>query len=1175
MIYPVQARPVVRAEQLPTYLDIKKIREHKINSIEQKINTSTQVLGKSSVTTIEHPDQILIANSLKDVIDQKLYKKGQHRLVVVAKRDPANSHPVVNFSGYGIPCLHACDGLESVKDLVKKIDNTHQLAICVQSGSINLWNTSAGSVEDYSSKGFVIHPAKINHSFSTVLTSKNPKAKMEIPQEIKDLLFQFCTETTNRNALTVLQQIQNHGWLKKFAERREKLAGQMKENPLAEKVIKPVLEASSELDIKIKEVFAELTTLLQLPEEKRLHPLIFAKSLEALFFENGKDANGVAQYSIVNMEAYFSAAETQLAYQNELSHPAHFIHELMFGMDCPIPEVFDDWQHFLFQLEKLAEENINTEEMRQFQQMLASLKDLGVMPWFMTVTFGESNHLPPLERMQHLLTQLPEKELPLLKEMIERKEHLQSMFQQIETFADPNSFRKAFESLKDEVEKFIPEMQQQICLKNTLVDNSWKKTSPLVRVVAIEAMNTLVDLYDTAVKTMKSSQQFNNEKEKTKIFKEMLFPYFSLLKSWVQVTLGPNSFPWRNFTQDNYLETILDLLNKMSDEDPSQLDPSRDFSVSAAAFGSGTLFERHYPQTLEDTFTLIHQNLLATIAKLSSQLLSDEQIVKTQLEPLIKQAISKVPQIGEDRVGSPQRIGLEITEDSLTIHYNVPLRNHSSRFALCYSVNGASPTTTMHCQFLGEARNRWNQSAEVVEFYNKLLNLIASPPEVSPNELKYSLNIANSSVDAALKIFKIIAKYSLAYTIDDLQKDIVSHIDQLNLCYKAIEMYASKEEEFLNFSMCVGLFIKLIEKGENLAEVSKFLQFGMSSYDWKEKDNANDLSLKIIKIYDEIVKKGSNYQQAAGVLSIVILCNLFLNYDNYKEFASLLDFLCEYGGEQEIEKAAIDLTANNGKFSMVGLRWFYEKLFEKEIGYQSAIQAAKKYIISIDSEEINIGKWIYKELIAQGIEIQSILEEAQKLLASQGYNERSAGVYLFENLIDNGLRQQEALDAACELTFNGHCTSIHATSIFKKLVSKGFEIESLKKIAAEALLSDNQRANIVGIDTFISLFHSGHVYSEIFEVVRKGIFIGKGTGSCLHMFFLLLMEGKGIKEIMEIAKEAYLSDNMQIRKNGLILYGYLRNVKDAHDIALNAINEALQSDNEELKAAAEKLVSPW
>ncbi|MBA2728540.1 MAG: hypothetical protein H0U49_10265 [Parachlamydiaceae bacterium] len=695
----------------------------------------------------------------------------------------------------------------------------------MQSRTINLWNVSEASIDDNTSKGYVEHPAKIVHSFpfTTALPIK-PRAEIKVAQSIKDLLFQFRTETTYKAALDCLMKVQAHGWLRKFSERRDNLAITMKEVPHSERFIYPVLKASGALTEKIKNIFEQLTALLQKQEEKRLLPLYFAKMLDCLFFENGKRKGGVGQYSIVNMGAHFAAAEEQLSYQRELDHPANFINELLLGVETPIPKIFGEFRKFLLELEAIAEKNEDPQTITEFKKMLGTLKELGVMPWFMTFTFGESRYLPALDRVNYFLSLLPESEKPLVKELLEKKDALQVMHQQIDAFREPEKFKKAFENLKKEMEKFLPNEQEEICLQNILVAERWEKTSPLIRVVVIEIMNKLVELNDTAIKNMKSSLNFSDDKEKITLFKEMLLSYFSLLKSWSQKTLRPNVFPMiEPWTLEFYLGAISNRLEGMRVDDAyrNHLNPSRDFSVSAAMLGSSTAFERHYPETMEDVFTLIHQNLLATTAMFSNQLLSNESISKCELPLQLKTAILGVPSIEGNGVGVPQRIGVEIEENRIAFHYNVPLRNHSSRFTLCYTLEKESAVVTMKAQFLGQAIARWRQSGELADFYGDWLNLAHTPSKVTPSELVYSFKLENeTAINHSLQLYKAISDYSLDENYDILRRQILSKFGDRNLKEKAI-ISLLKMEALPEFTRDITMTIleEIWEGGNELCKV--------------------------------------------------------------------------------------------------------------------------------------------------------------------------------------------------------------------------------------------------------------------------------------------------------------------------------------------------------------------
>ena len=116
----VQARPVNRKPMLPTYLD-----QSQKEAIVGKLQEQALVPGKASVVTITRKDEILFAQTLEKA--QEEFPKGKYKLVVVAQPEPANSHPVVNFSSLGVPCLYAPD-FKATEELASRIDSGHTAA---------------------------------------------------------------------------------------------------------------------------------------------------------------------------------------------------------------------------------------------------------------------------------------------------------------------------------------------------------------------------------------------------------------------------------------------------------------------------------------------------------------------------------------------------------------------------------------------------------------------------------------------------------------------------------------------------------------------------------------------------------------------------------------------------------------------------------------------------------------------------------------------------------------------------------------------------------------------------------------------------------------------------------------------------------------------------------------
>lgn len=104
-----------------------------------------------------------------------------------------------------------------------------------------------------------------------------------------------------------------------------------------------------------------------------------------------------------------------------------------------------------------------------------------------------------------------------------------------------------------------------------------------------------------------------DDQEKLSIFKQMLLQNHALLKSWLTQSVKA-TFEEIRSDVDWEIRKIYWLLYDASTVDRSEFVPSVGFSVAAATLGSNAVFDRHTPQTLDDCFTLIHQDQLAILA---------------------------------------------------------------------------------------------------------------------------------------------------------------------------------------------------------------------------------------------------------------------------------------------------------------------------------------------------------------------------------------------------------------------------------------------------------------------------------------------------------------------------------------------------------------------------------
>ena len=354
VIYPVQARPVNRRPMLPTYLDLRKLAALPKSPILGQLKGEMIVPGKASAQLCTKPSEVLFAPTLEQA--EKMYREDSGvKLVVVAQQEPANSHPVVNFSNLGVSCLYMPDA-EQVQKMIAGLSPDQPLAACVQTATLQTLDKRLANPDALISEGFAVHPAKI--AISLPLEERLAKASTpsKVPQEIKDLLLDLRSATTAETASAVLKELQQHGWIQQLKTRKEQLQAHMQQLKIVPHSVHETVRFLEKLQRAVDAAFAETSAQLQhYAAEKRLKPLFNAKALEKVLFDDASAHAGVGRYTLSELEPILEATQAQIDYQKQLQHVAHFADILPAGYQGLSKEAETGWTQFLLQLEPLAE----------------------------------------------------------------------------------------------------------------------------------------------------------------------------------------------------------------------------------------------------------------------------------------------------------------------------------------------------------------------------------------------------------------------------------------------------------------------------------------------------------------------------------------------------------------------------------------------------------------------------------------------------------------------------------------------------------------------------------------------------------------------------------------------------------------------------------------------------
>lgn len=1113
-IRPVQARPINRPKFTePTYFDFNKAPTA---AIEKTIKTEMIVPGKASVIEITDPNEILIADTLKKA-DQGLFKKGQHKLIVVGQKEPANSHPVVNFSALGIPCLFGKD-LNEIQRLIKEINSSRHLAACVQSAKLSLWDTSKGDIKDYTTNGFVVHPAQI--AISLPLNRPVPiRAGIhpEAPEQILQMLSELGSAMNEQQALIFLNALKNDPWITSLQTTLNDLLEKVTEQPLFEKEIRPIIQAAETLNQKIQESFSQIESLLQQPKG-RLNLLIHVKTLETLLFQMPTSSGAIAQYSHLSLQQSFAAANDIMAYQSQLNHPAYFADILLDGTQCPMGEAFEQWNTFLLNLESVAEETLHgketglsTAEISEFKKTLSTMRQAEVLPLFLTFFFSRMDQKNPIETLKAIITLMPKQEQPIIDQIFTRKKEINQLRNEIGQIGNPKTYPELFSRLQKEAQAFSANSQAW------MKKEEWDKMSPMTRSIAIGTINELVDLYDIAIKTMKASSEITSDVEKTQKFKQMLGPYLELFKCLAKEVVGETGYVTHpDWPLDAYLKTVEGIFQKLPDSDVSQLLTTPGFDVDGAILNSGARFyQGFFPERLEDIFTWTHQNLIVTTSVLTKILLEKDQIKQSFLPDSLKAAFEDgLVKISDDsydpvsrsgerhlvdgRMGNVQLVGVDVSPNKIAFNYNLPMRDHSAKYSVSY--DRQTKKTSMESRFMGvNMAYRWDriaQRADILSFLNILP--LDSKPKIEEWGLILSWDVSEKThLNHALKEFHFDSW--LSFDTNRRAPDIPIFSEELIKKEKIIAAARYAINENMESEVKKG-FIKAI--------INNFS---------KEFIDSNGGVDQAIFLAQTGFQAGYNHQA------------------RWRE------------GNTDLRNLSINL---------------WEKLFTINKGTSEAIAIIQKDCKDSESKVRHSVLQLTKKLIEKNEGISEAIGVAQLGLKDSDLSVRKASIEVWIDLFDANKGIQEAKAIIQEATRDSDLR-LPALEFAKKFIVKNEGIAEAITIVQVGFGDKNPAVRKASMELLIHLIDKGTDIQDVITLVLKAITDSnlEMTDSTFELARKLIQKDQHISEVLTLAQIGLKDNNPSVRKESIKLLCDLLNAgKDIQEAMTSTLGLIDDSD---------------
>lgn len=958
----VQARPVNRKPLLPTYFDVEQAKE----AIQQSLSAQMLVPGKAAALAISRQEEILFAPTLEEA-ERRYTSDSGYKLVVVTQPEPDNSHPVVNFSQLGIPCLYASDA-EAVRNLIQSIDANRALAVCMQTATLHLCSTP--QIEPFIREGFAVHPAKIGLSLK--VPHEHSLERGAISEDLLALIRRLGSQS-KAEALQTLEQIKKHSdiqsLLQKEKEFVQELQGMKWAPSAAQSLVKTLRALRKQIDQAIQETHAAIAS-----SNDRLKTLFHIKALETALFGHPSPGQ-LSSYSLAHAPALIRDISDLILYQKNLLHPAHCIDLFLLGQSPYLTEVSRYWRQSLLDLESQVENGtITQEELQQFKLQIQALHKTGA-----------------LSQQLIFQSQIASDLLPALTDLENLQQSLDQIHFRLDRFADP---------------KQLPEARKEILsIIEALSSPAWatrvKSSSPTEKLAVVQTMDKVIDTLDRALKALKSSGQFPNDEVKAKLFKEMLLPYFQMIEHWMSTLVAPGALPLHeNWSVQTYLNQMKWSLTGLPETSASLL-PSRDFSVQAAILGSATTFGRHLPETLEDMLTLLHQNGLVAINALNQEIVPLDTIQNSRLPSDFKKVIAQIEQTNWGR--TVQRTGISSTSRQTLLRYNVPLRNHSGRFDL--SLDHTTGKIHFNGHFIGDARTRWPQISIWLKGLERAdLYALDQPVTQTEQELSFSWTILPNQINSAMGAFLSMAELSMTqparlrvavqqlHAAWNFQPPSTNELE--NVARQILEARLLSSTDPLER---LDLFRYFVEKNLYLQEAIQAAKSGM------QRSDSDPLSEASFDLFSDLIEKGFVIEEAIQFAESKMQNSDYLRSiseefkNSYKPYMHQGRF---YG--EDVRKEIIS--------RMLNKEWFFRllmKLIDKGFGIEKIIEVAKSAAQNSHYFIREISVSIFERLITRRFGIKEALEVAESMMHHPVLSIRDKR--LFEILVAKGYITNEPI----------------------------------------------------------------------------------------------------------------------------------------------------------------------
>jgi len=1181
VIYLVQARPIEWQEIHPSYL-----KDDFVSRVAEADRQPVYVIGAGggAVKIINDEQNIIMTDTLRKARDifLKVENIDAIQAVIVSEMAPATSHEATTFRGAGKPVVYV-PNINIIRSWI--IAKQFPLLLDPQRELITIFKPSDefGTPEDTLVRdAWFAHPIpKKTSLFSEFLTEPSKDEMKAVIQELKmqkflkrdvkiSQLIEMIKNDTADQALKALRSLLARVYstiIQEEVEQREKKVRGEETNLQLIGLLKNIFKHAFSCAKEIKQALATWEQSPKTPRDRlgRLYPITFLQALVQQI-PLREIVNDYSLGSLIKTEREEKLIVEELALAKKPLR-AYIVQYAKASRYALTGEFNETWKEYLKQLTTVDDIKLQ----QDFARLMLNLSNLDLVPLWLNISFAqtEKEHKGDAVKIVNVLVDEYKQSEAFLNQLHQMKQQLEAL--NMANWEEPDKFKKQWGSFQKEIlnyftsQEFISSLEQA----KTLGKNG-----------ALTVMQLLVSKFDIAIKALEGSGAYTDVAVKATNFKTMLDGYFALLKAWatmpslsaiMQTLLDDRTFE----TLDEYLDAIFSIIDR-APMDISQLRPSPAFNVSAAALGSKAKWDRSIGEqtgnipTLEDMFTLIHQNLLVVLATLSKQIGIGRIAVPSLVESLKKEAERLTSQLTGEKTRSASLVGINFDINKITYYYNLPLVYHSNTFQIIYNMQ--TETVDFAVQFLGEAQlfgeARWRFLASTVSLMSLVGNLsLTQIPEIDEQRgimsFAWKIDCANA-VPMVIRYVQILGEFSGVGLVKDegeLLEKIAEATDgekqeQLNSLIDIIFRYIPQMPSLELFLGGVVRIKKyniddpILQKGfssigKDIKEsILQEIETGMQNETQREKlkryitirkavgiidaISAEAIPEKYLDIISRIMRNLPLVIEEENVNDLINFAQRAIDYQNPGIRAAATVFFKSMTRSDKTRKQALELALSAAKkvsqdpapivraaslLLYQGL--IYNRFIEKEKKdkiMEEALAAAKK---GIADKNINVyanAIQVFISLVGQEYALQEAEDIARKAIEHEDPKIRRNILPLLTTFVEKGRLLQEAENI--DLKEMGY----EALNLFINLAKKGRVHSRALEVALDAVYHEWWYVAIGLLDDLLSVRNIKVTAEQKNNIIKAFVYLLQEEEELelLGLFIKLTQEGKYLDIIIEV-----------------------------------------------------------